>query len=41
MFTSAFRGFGALQACAAYEQQMDEVAKAVGSTASSSAGATS
>ena len=30
MFTSAFRGFGALQACAAYEQQMDEVAKAVG-----------
>ena len=30
MFTSAFRGFGALQACAAYEQQMDEVARAVG-----------
>ena len=30
MFTSAFRGFGALQACAAYEQQMDEVAKAIG-----------
>ena len=30
MYTSAFRGFGALQACAAYEQQMDEVAKAVG-----------
>ena len=30
MFTSAFRGFGALQACAAYEQQMDEVAKALG-----------
>ena len=30
MFTSAFRGFGAMQACAAYEQQMDEVAKAVG-----------
>lgn len=29
MFTSAFRGFGALQACAAYEQQMDEVAKAI------------
>ena len=26
MFTSAFRGFGAMQACAAYEQQMDEVA---------------
>ena len=30
MFTSAFRGFGAMQACAAYEQQMDEVAKAIG-----------
>ena len=30
MFTSAFRGFGALQACAAYEQQMDEVAKTIG-----------
>jgi CO/xanthine dehydrogenase Mo-binding subunit len=30
MFTSAFRGFGGLQACAAYEQQMDEVAKAIG-----------
>ena len=30
MFTSAFRGFGALQACAAYEQQMDEVAKVIG-----------
>ena len=30
MFTSAFRGFGGLQACAAYEQQMDEVARAVG-----------
>ena len=30
MFTSAFRGFGALQACAAYEQQMDEVARAIG-----------
>ena len=29
MFTSAFRGFGGLQACAAYEQQMDEVAKAI------------
>ena len=30
MYTSAFRGFGALQACAAYEQQMDEVANALG-----------
>jgi len=30
MFTSAFRGFGGLQACAAYEQQMDEVANAIG-----------
>lgn len=30
MFTSAFRGFGGMQACAAYEQQMDEVAKAIG-----------
>ena len=30
MFTSAFRGFGGLQACAAYEQQMDEVAKVIG-----------
>ena len=30
MFASAFRGFGGLQACAAYEQQMDEVAKAIG-----------
>ncbi|MBL6932146.1 MAG: xanthine dehydrogenase family protein [Rhodospirillales bacterium] len=29
MFTSAFRGFGGMQACAAYEQQMDEVAKAL------------
>lgn len=29
MFTSAFRGFGGMQACAAYEQQMDEVAKAI------------
>ncbi len=27
MYTSAFRGYGAMQACAAYEQQMDEVAK--------------
>jgi CO/xanthine dehydrogenase Mo-binding subunit len=26
MYTSAFRGYGAMQACAAYEQQMDEVA---------------
>jgi CO/xanthine dehydrogenase Mo-binding subunit len=30
MFTSAFRGFGGAQACIAYEQQMDEVAKALG-----------
>jgi CO/xanthine dehydrogenase Mo-binding subunit len=30
MYTSAFRGFGAAQACIAYEQQMDEVAKALG-----------
>ena len=30
MYTSAFRGFGALQACLAYEQQMDEVAKRIG-----------
>ena len=30
MYTSAFRGFGALQACAAYEQQMDEIAEALG-----------
>ncbi len=29
MYTSAFRGFGAAQACVAYEQQMDEVAKAL------------
>jgi len=29
-FTSAFRGFGAAQAAVAYEQQMDEVAKALG-----------
>jgi CO/xanthine dehydrogenase Mo-binding subunit len=28
--TSAFRGFGAPQACNAYEQQMNEVAKALG-----------
>ena len=30
MYTSAFRGFGGMQACAAYEQQMDEVAKHIG-----------
>ena len=30
MYTSAFRGFGALQACAAYEQQMDEIAETLG-----------
>ena len=30
MYTSAFRGFGALQACAAYEQQMDEIAGTLG-----------
>ena len=29
MFTSAFRGFGGLQAAAGYEQQMDEVANAI------------
>ncbi len=29
MFTSAFRGFGGMQSCAAYEQQMDECAKAL------------
>ncbi len=29
MYTSAFRGFGAAQACIAYEQQMDELAKAL------------
>ena len=28
-FTSAFRGFGAAQACVAYEQQMDEIARAL------------
>jgi CO/xanthine dehydrogenase Mo-binding subunit len=28
-FTSAFRGFGGAQACVAYEQQMDEIAKAL------------
>ncbi len=30
MYTSAFRGFGAAQACVAHEQQMDEIAKALG-----------
>jgi xanthine dehydrogenase molybdenum-binding subunit len=30
MYTSAFRGFGAAQACVAHEQQMDEAAKALG-----------
>ncbi len=30
MYTSAFRGFGAAQACIAHEQQMDEAAKALG-----------
>jgi len=30
MYTSAFRGFGAAQACIAYEQQMDEAAKRLG-----------
>ena len=29
-FTSAFRGFGGPQACLAYEQQMDEIARALG-----------
>ena len=28
-YTSAFRGFGAPQVCVAYEQQMDEIAKAL------------
>ncbi len=28
-FTSAFRGFGAAQACVAYEQHMDEIARAL------------
>lgn len=28
-FTSAFRGFGGPQSCVAYEQQMDEIAKAL------------
>jgi CO/xanthine dehydrogenase Mo-binding subunit len=30
MYTSAFRGFGAVQACVAHEQQMDEIAKVLG-----------
>lgn len=30
MYTSAFRGFGAAQACIAYEQQMDEAARRLG-----------
>ncbi len=30
MYTTAFRGFGATQACIAYEQQMDEAAKVLG-----------
>jgi len=30
MYTSAFRGFGATQACIAYEQHMDEAAKKLG-----------
>ena len=30
MYTGAFRGFGAAQACIAYEQQMDEAAKILG-----------
>jgi CO/xanthine dehydrogenase Mo-binding subunit len=30
MFTSAFRGFGAAQACIAHEQQMDEAARTLG-----------
>jgi len=30
MYTSAFRGFGAVQACAAHEQQMEEIAAALG-----------
>lgn len=29
-FTSAFRGFGAAQACVAYEQHMDEIARVLG-----------
>lgn len=30
MYTSAFRGFGAAQACVAYEAQMDEIARTLG-----------
>lgn len=30
MYTSAFRGFGAAQACIAYEQQVDEAARQLG-----------
>ena len=30
MYTSAFRGFGAVQACVAHEQQMDQVAELLG-----------
>jgi len=30
MYTSAFRGFGAAQACVAHEQQMDEAARTLG-----------
>jgi CO/xanthine dehydrogenase Mo-binding subunit len=30
MFTSAFRGFGAVQACVAHEQQMDQIAEKLG-----------
>ncbi|MCP5035968.1 MAG: xanthine dehydrogenase family protein, partial [Rhodobacteraceae bacterium] len=30
MFTSAFRGFGGMQSCVGYEQQMDECAKVLG-----------
>jgi CO/xanthine dehydrogenase Mo-binding subunit len=30
MYTSTFRGFGAAQACIAHEQQMDEIAAALG-----------
>jgi len=29
-FTSAFRGFGGPQACFAYEQQMDDIARQLG-----------
>jgi len=30
MFTSAFRGFGGMQSCVGYEQQMDECARVLG-----------